>query len=327
MAQLPKNVDVSKLRYSEMRSLASGAKTVYVNYGSEKLTIQTPVLSLPYGLSEPLTDAKEGAKSAVLEKKYDLTVSFRGIDDNPKVKLFHDKLREIEAKIIDDAYTNRTAWLKDPDADKTFVSKLFSPIVKIDKDKETGKVLGKYPPTFKVKVPYDNKTDTFNFDCFDMDNNELDFHEIMNKLKGGKAQLIVQLNGIWFAGGKYGCSWKIISGKFQLHQNSKITFIEDSDTENVVADDDDDEDDVVDSEVLKNLPASSQAPVDEEEDEEEEEVDDDEVEPDEDEEDDPSPPAPVVQTPAKKATKTAAPAPEAVAPPTPAKKPVKKAGK
>lgn len=305
MAQLPKNVDVSKLRYSEMRSLASGAKTVYVNYGSEKLTIQSPVLSLPYGLSEPLIDAKEAAKSLAVEKekKYDLTVSFRGIDENPKVKLFHDKLKEIEAKIIDDAYTNRTSWLKDPDADKTFVSKLFSPIVKIDKDKETGKVLGKYPPTFKAKVPYDNKTDSFNFDCFDMDNNELDFHEIMNKLKGAKAQLIVQLTGIWFAGGKYGCSWKIISAKFQLHQNSKITFIEDSDTENVVADDEDD--DVVDSEALKNLPTNTSVPIDEEDDEEEQ---DDDEQAEEEEEDEPSPPA-------KKPVKLAAP---------PAKKPVKK---
>lgn len=321
MAQLPKNIDVSKLRYSEMRSLASGAKTVYVNYGSEKLTIQTPVLSLPYGLSEPLLDAKEGGKNTLAEKekKYDLTVNFRGLDENPKVKLFHDKLKEIEAKIIEDAYINRTAWLKDPDADKTFVSKLFSPIVKVDKDKETGKVLGKYPPTFKAKVPYDNKTDTFNFDCFDMDNNELDFHEIMNKLKGARAQLIVQLTGIWFAGGKYGCSWKIVSGKFQLHQNSKITFIEDSDNDNVV--DDDEDDDVVDSEVLKNLPPT---PVDDEdeEDEEEEEVDEEDEE-DEDEASEPAPPAPAVVPQAKKSSK----AHVVVETPPPVKKPVKKAAK
>ena len=315
MAQLAKNINVGKLRYSEMRTLASGAKTVYVNYGSEKLTIQTPVLSLPYGLSEPLTDAKDSVKSAVIDKdkKYDLTVSFRGIDENPKVKVFHDKLKEIEAKIIDDAFTNRTAWLKDPDADKTFVSKLFSPIVKVDKDKETGKVVGKYPPTFKAKVPYDNKTDTFNFDCFDMDNNEVEFHEIMNKLKGARAQLIVQLTGIWFAGGKYGCSWKIISAKFQLHQNSKITFIEDSDTENVAADEEEEDDDVVDSEALKNLSLTT-APIEEEDEEEDE--DDEEV--DEEEDDEPSPAKKPVKAPE---TPPVQPAPVA------AKKPVKKAAK
>ena len=278
MVQLAKNIDVNKLRYSEMKTLTSGAKTVYVNYGSEKLTIQTPVLSLPYGLGEPY-EAKDAAKNGTpisdKEKKYDLTASFRGIDENPKVKVFHDKLKEIETKIIDDAFSNRLAWFKDDfDGNKSFVSKLFSPIVRVDKDPTTGKPVGKYPPTFKAKLPYDNKSNTFAFDTFDMDNNELDFSEIMMKLKGAKAQLIVQLSGIWFAGGKYGCSWKIVSAKFQLHQNSKITFIVDSDAEDI-ANDEEDDDDVVNSDTLSNL-NNVPVPVEEDEEEEEEEEEDDE---------------------------------------------------
>lgn len=278
MVQLAKNIDVNKLRYSEMKTLTSGAKTVYVNYGSEKLTIQTPVLSLPYGLGEPY-EAKDAAKNGTpisdKEKKYDLTASFRGIDENPKVKVFHDKLKEIETKIIDDAFSNRLAWFKDDfDGNKSFVSKLFSPIVRVDKDPTTGKPVGKYPPTFKAKLPYDNKSNTFAFDTFDMDNNELDFSEIMMKLKGAKAQLIVQLSGIWFAGGKYGCSWKIVSAKFQLHQNSKITFIVDSDAEDI-ANDEEDDDDVVNSDALSNL-NNVPVPVEEDEEEEEEEEEDDE---------------------------------------------------
>jgi hypothetical protein len=255
MAQLAKNIDVSKIRYSELKSLSSGAKTVYVNYGSEKLSIQSPVLSVPYGVGEPY-EAKEAAKNGTpivdKDKKYDLTVSFRGLDENPKIKTFHDKLKEIENKVIDDAFNNRLLWFKDDfDGNKSFVSKLFSPIVKVDKDPNTGKPVGKYPPTFKAKLPYDNKTSSFTFDAFDMDNNEISFQSILTKLKGAKTQLIVQLTGIWFAGGKYGCSWKVISAKFQLHQNSKITFIEDSDTEKVASnDEDEDDDDIVDNDVL-----------------------------------------------------------------------------
>jgi hypothetical protein len=298
MVQLAKNIDVNKLRYSEMKTLTSGAKTVYVNYGSEKLTIQTPVLSLPYGLGEPY-EAKDAAKNGTTisdkEKKYDLTASFRGIDENPKVKVFHDKLKEIENKIIDDAFSNRLAWFKDDfDSNKSFVSKLFSPIVRVDKDPTTGKPVGKYPPTFKAKLPYDNKSNTFAFDSYDMDNNELDFNEIMTKLKGAKAQLIVQLSGIWFAGGKYGCSWKIVSAKFQLHQNSKITFIVDSDTEDVV-NEDEDEDDVVNSETLSNL-NNTPVPIEEDDDEEEEE--------EEEEEEAPTPePSPPPKKPTKKSAK------------------------
>ena len=319
MAQLPKNIDVNKIRYSELRSLSSGAKTVYVNYGAEKLTMQTPVLSIPYGIGVPFV-AKEDAKSGnvAAENKYDLTLSFRGMDENPKIKTFHDKLKEIENKIVDDAFTNRIAWFKDDfDGNKAFVSKLFSPIIKVDKDKETGKVVGKYPPTFKAKLPYDNKTNNFSFDSYDMENNELDFAGIMNKLKGAKTQLIVQLTGIWFAGGKYGCSWKIISAKFQLHQNSKITWIEDSDTENVVADEEDD--DVIDSEALRNLPSAKNTVVEEEEEEEEEDDEDDE----EEEEEEPS----ESHVPETKSTKKVVAPVVVEEPPKPTKKPVKKAAK
>jgi hypothetical protein len=107
-----------------------------------------------------------------------------------------------------------------------------------------------------------------------MDNNELSFQSIMTKLKSAKCQLIVQLTGIWFAGGKYGCSWKIISGKFQLHQNTKITFIVDSDTENVFGDDEDD--DIINSEAIA---ATNNVIQDEEEDDEYEEDEDEPAKP------------------------------------------------
>jgi len=319
MAQLAKNVDVSKLRYSELKTLASGAKSVYVNYGNEKLTIQTPLMSLPYGLGEPYEvkeAAKTGAVIAEKDKKYDLTMSFRDMESNPKVKIFHDKMKEIETKLIDDAFTNRLAWFKDDfDGNKSFVSKLFTPIVKIDKDPNTGKPVGKYPPTFKAKLPFDQKSNTFAFDSFDMDNNEIDFETIMNKLKSAKVQLIIQLTGLWFAGGKYGCSWKIISSKFQLYQNNKIAFIEDSDNDKSNDDEEEDDDDVsVDRDVLKGLKLSDDdkntVPVtplvvdddeDEEEEDDDEEVDDDEPEPEP--EPVPEPPKPAAKPAVKKAAK------------------------
>jgi hypothetical protein len=324
MAQLPKNIDVSKLKYSEMRSLASGAKTVSVFYGSDKLTLQTPVLSIPYGLGEPYKvkeAVKKGLPVADTDKQYDITVSFRGIDDNAKIKVFHDKLKEIENKIVDDAFHNRLAWFKDDfDGNKSFVSKLFSPIIKIDKDPSTGKAVGKYPPTFKAKLPYDVKTNSFNFDAYDMENTELSFQEIMSKIKGAKTQLIVQLTGIWFAGGKYGCSWKVLSGKFQLHQNTKISFIEDSDTEKVNADEEDEEDDIVDSEVMNHLPPAKNTTLSVvvDDDEEDDEEDDDSNPPesaDEEEEPEPEPEPP------KPVKKTAVVTPDE---PKPVKKTVKK---
>ncbi len=240
---LPKNVDVSKLRYSEVRTLASGSKSIYVNYGTQKLRIQTPVMHMPYGIGEGFEDkTKSQEVKKMTDKKYDLTLSFKGADENPKIQTFLDKMREIETEIIDKAFENREPWFRDDyDGNKAFVARMFSPMIKLDKDPKTGKVVGKYPPTLRVKVPYDGVNDKFNFDAFDMDNTDIAFTDIINKLKGGKTQLIIELTGIWLAGGKYGCTWKVISGKFQLAQNNKMTFIVDSDTEKAVNDDEEEE--------------------------------------------------------------------------------------
>jgi hypothetical protein len=244
---LPKNVDVSKLKYSDIRTLASGSKSIYVNYGTQKLRIQTPVMYMPYGIGEGYEDKtiKNPEVKKNIDKKYDLTISFKGFDENVKIETFLNKMKEIESEIIDKAFENREPWFKDDyDGNKAFVSRMFSPMIKVDKDPKTGKVVGKYPPTFRAKVPYDGANDKFNFDAFDMDSNDIDFTTIISKLKGGRTQLIIELTGIWMAGGKFGCTWKVISGKFQLSQNNKPKFIEDSDTEKVDDEEEEQEDEI-----------------------------------------------------------------------------------
>jgi hypothetical protein len=251
----PKDINVNNFKYSEVKTLASGAKAVYINYGSSKLRIQTPVMFLPYGVSEGFEDKKADKKIEKKDKKYNLTLSFKGQDENPKIEVFLNKMRDIETKIINDAFDNREPWFKDDfDGNKAFVSRLFSPIIKLDKDKNTGKIIGKYPPTINFKIPYDVINDKFNFQSFNMDDNEpLDFSEIVGKLKSGKAQLIVELNSIWFAGGKFGCTWKMNAGKFKCSVNNSINFIDDSDTEKVKEDDDEEEEEDIIDDVSSKL--------------------------------------------------------------------------
>jgi hypothetical protein len=54
----------------------------------------------------------------------------------------------------------------------------------------------------------------------------------------------------------FGCSWKIVSGKFQQLNTSKLTFVVDSDDE--INNDDDDEDDIsVDNDVIAKISQKS----------------------------------------------------------------------
>ena len=162
---LPKQFNVDKIKYSEMKVMKSGAKSVYVNYIGSKVNIQTPVLNIPYGVNDNMQFIKDDPKS-IETQKYDITVSFKGIDENPKIKTFHDKFIELENKIMEDAFTNRVAWFKNNfDGNKGTVSNMFSRIIRRDKDKETGMYADKYPPTFKAKIPYNSLEDKFDDSC------------------------------------------------------------------------------------------------------------------------------------------------------------------
>ena len=316
---LPKQFNVDKIKYSEMKIMKSGAKSVYLNYQGSKINIQTPVLSIPYGVNDNTQFIKDDPKRKDEARKYDITASFKGMDENPKLQALHDKFIELEQKICEDASKNSVAWFKKNfEGNKGAIENMFSPIVRRDKDKETGMFADKYPPNFKAKLPYDSVEDKFEFDAYDMDNNEIDFKDYVANLKGGKAQFIIQLNGLWFSAGMFGCSWKIISAKFQKINTSKITFVKDSDEENAEDDDEDDEDIDIDTEVISKVIATvvpekdnkkiqQVVPTlveeeDEEEDEEEEEEEDEKEEDDDEEEPEPEPAPEPVKKAVKKAT-------------------------
>lgn len=230
----PKAVNVSKLKFSDVK-LVNQRKTVYVNYddGSRnklnKLCIQTPFLYLPFGVG----DNEKFNSSDSQAKRYDLTMSFRDLETDSKIKEMYDKIQEIEKRIVKEAFEKREEWLgEDYDGLEVVVSKMFQPIVKSKKGKDN-----RYPPSMKVRLPYDDKTNKFNILCKDTDNNEVDFGTIKDNLKGQNIQVIIELGSIWFIGGKYGCTWWVRRAKVESSTKNNIDFVDDED--NDFADDDD----------------------------------------------------------------------------------------
>jgi hypothetical protein len=247
---LAKDIDIRKIRFSNIKTLQSGAKTVYMNYDGGRLTVQTPVMTCPYGISTGYNNEQ----NPNAEKKYEVNLSFRGMEENKKIETFYKKMKEIEDIIVDTVFENRVEWLSDDyDGMKKIVEKMLSPIVKVSKDKETKKPTDKYPPTFKVKLPHNKNTEKFEFQCLDMSGNEIDMDKILTASKGSRSQLIVQMTGIWFAGGKYGCTWKAIKAKFELPQSFQLAFVEDSDTEKQDAGNDEEDDDYLVADALDQM--------------------------------------------------------------------------
>jgi len=310
---LPKSVNPSNFKYSTPKTLSNGSRTVYITHNSQKLSIQTPIMRLPYGVGEGYESAADKEKEKDENKKppsYDLHVSFGGHDENPKMKNLLDTMLAIETQVKQDAFNNRVQWLDDDfDGIEQVVNKLFTPIVKYDKDKQTKKVIGKYPPTMKLKLPYDVKTSKFQFQTEDMDNNVVDFKMVQKNLRGGRGKFIIQLSGLWFAGGKFGCTWKVVNAKVEGTVAKALKFIEDSDDENEKANPPpeqiDESDDDLAADAISNANANPNpkipdtTPIGEDDDDD---ADADVAEEEEEEEDDePPPPPPPKKTPAKKA--------------------------
>ena len=211
---LVKEFDPAHISYGEVKTLTTGAKSAYISYDGHPLLLQLPWMNIPFAINE------EGYKGAALTK-YDLQVSFRGRQTDPRLQLLYQKLGQLEAQLVRDGVANSLSWFKKKGATDEYVEDKLSRIIKHSKDKSTGEVDDKYDPTLRVKLPYNFETQTFTFPAYDLEGNDLKFGDIKANVRGGRARLIVQFTGVWFSGnGGFGVSWKVYQGQFDPRANA-----------------------------------------------------------------------------------------------------------
>lgn len=223
-----KNIDTSKVSFSQPRVLDNGAKLVYLNYGGGRLSIQTPWMSMPW---------KMGVYTEGDYPKYSVDLSFRGMDENPDLQGFHDKLQELEEKIIDGGFGNSVSWFKKKPSSRDVVEALFSRIVKVSTDKDTGEPDGKWPPSMKLKVPrrdgiWETKVSDKSGKVYDINNSDSgdNLEELL--VKNTKMRAIIQCVGLWVASGSYMCQWKLTKAEIEVPESSgQHEFLADSDDE------------------------------------------------------------------------------------------------
>jgi hypothetical protein len=264
---LPLEFDASNITYSEPRILDNGGKVIYVSYNKKKLIIQTPEMDLPFGLSKWNNEGKAA-------DKYSMDLSFKGKDGRDVLGRFFDNMKNLDGKLVDDGLANCRTWFKTTHKSRDVVDALYTPLVKYSKDKN-GDVNDKYPPNFKVTVPHNGTT--FTCDVYDDTKKIVDLSTI--ETKGGKCSAIVQCVGIWIAGVKFGCSWKVLQMKVSPPTRIKGYAFKDI-CEKVEKDiDEDDEDVIVDDEDAKDCIEGARQEDEEEEVIESDEEDDLEVKP------------------------------------------------
>jgi hypothetical protein len=221
----------SKINIHDMKELETKSYLAYISFGenNKPLIIQTPEMHIPYAFG--------GNYNGQLI--HTLNFSFGDFNSNEKLGIFHNNMLNIDKKIKAHALENHVKWFpktanKTIELVKDVIENNYQPIVKQSIDKNTKKVSDKYPPTFKVKIQYDEETKLYlNIDVCDSNDTNIkyDFNEIKDKLIRSKAKLIYRITGIWLipATGMFGVTAKASLLKVSFPNDVKDMWRSDSD--------------------------------------------------------------------------------------------------
>jgi hypothetical protein len=195
----------SNLSVGQVKALESGGKMASLGYNnggsSGPLMTQIGPLSLPYGMN-------------VFDKagpiKYSMDLSLRGYEDDSNVQAIYQTFSALDEWMIDQGVANSKSWFK-AQLTRDVVKAFYTPMVKVPKDADGNPK--PYPPTIKVNLRKDkNNADSWEvkvYERVDGDVRKVDDVPLEDLLiKGAQITTLIQCTSVWFAGSKYGLSWK-----------------------------------------------------------------------------------------------------------------------
>jgi hypothetical protein len=142
--------------------------------------------------------------------KYSVDMSFRGYDDKTsKVGQFYQALAALDEHMIQQGVKNCQQWFKSPNLTVDIVRAFYTPIVRFSKDANGNPK--PYPPTLKISLRKKNGSDAFDVQAYDSNKQPyqgVPLEELL--VKGAQLTTLIQCTGLWFAGSKFGLSWKAV---------------------------------------------------------------------------------------------------------------------
>lgn len=194
--------------YGNVKVNSRGGKSVKILDSKKNTLILNTPLIMTWGVNE-MRDDNSGRVS------YNLAIQYPSDTygtDNARV--FYDKMKAFENQILEDAVVHSKEWLG-----KTYTREvleaLYSPMLKYPKIKGTEDLDYTRSPTTRVKIPY--WEDKFNVELYDI--NRVPLYRPGDALtvpfesfipKTSQVALVIQCNGIWFIGGKFGISFQMV---------------------------------------------------------------------------------------------------------------------
>ena len=92
----------SNVEYSDPKKLQHGGQAIYLNYDGKPLILQTPKMSMPWGMGKFDGDIP----------KYSVDLSFKGMDNSESLQSFYSALNQLDEKLVEDGVSNSMQWFK-----------------------------------------------------------------------------------------------------------------------------------------------------------------------------------------------------------------------
>jgi hypothetical protein len=268
------NLDINKVTFGDIRiSKNNGSKSVPIKYNGQNFQMRIPKLQYPMGVS--VKETENGTN-------YTMLASLRGCDSYAKerasteageVGQMYNFLKDLEEKVIKTAVAQSKSWFgreRKEDVLRDSMKSLVSPSV--EKQGAEWVPNGKYPPSFRMKVPVypnDKGVPTVNMDAVDMANRPIQLTpENLESVfpKRMEARFIVNPS-IYVSGQGFGVTWRISYAQVSAQARvSAAQLFEPEETEDVpqtaqVPQETETEEQVQEEEEETPAPAPAPAPV------------------------------------------------------------------
>ena len=217
----------------------NGGKMLYINYGGgmNSLYVTTPEVEVPFDPSYFADNENSG--------KYSVKFSMKDLETNKGMRDFHNWATSMDELLLKKASENSQSWFRKSKLSDETLRELYTPMVKVSVDAETGEPNGRYPDSFAFKIiKRDGRFKDFsiydvNKNVFDVEgstDNPTDITKLI--VKGALIKVVLKCNGIWVANGKFGCTWRAEQIRVKVPEGGLQDFAIMSDSDS----DSDDED-------------------------------------------------------------------------------------
>jgi len=236
------NINVNEITFQVGQAKAGRNPPISMRYNGNNLLIKLPRVSYPGGVV-----VREGETGA---KTYTLLGSLKGCDPYGKerpsgsddIGKLYNLLFDLEEHIIKSAVENSTKWFGKKRSEEA-IRDSFKRVLSYSTDKVDGEYIpnGKYPPSFRVKIPvYDNRV---NIDIVDASRNPLTYvtPDSLPSVfpKGVEANLIISGSIYVIAGGGFGVTWRLTMAQVfpQARKTAADIFDDESNAPPTILDD------------------------------------------------------------------------------------------